>query len=74
MTMPRHRSQPGNSDEKDVTRSCGLKNMPRNWLEFHASTHAWLSSQLTMDCSGVLAMTVMDGEAVSSWLAPSSVV
>ena len=58
-------TQPLNSETIEVTSSCGLKNMPRNWLEFHASTHTWLLSQLTMDCSGVLAMTVMAGDAAS---------
>ena len=70
-TMPRHSSQPGARDEKDVTSSCGRRNMPRNWLEFQASTQGCSSSQLTIDCSGVLAMVSMGLESASSWVAPA---
>ena len=70
--MPRHRTQPGNSELNDVTSSCGLKNMPRNWLEFQASTQGCSSSQLTMDCSGVFAMTAIGLEDASSLVAPSA--
>ena len=66
--MPRQSSQPGASDEKDVTSSWGLRNMPRNWLEFQASTQGCSSSQLTRLWSGVLAIVEMGAESASSWV------
>ena len=73
-TMSRQRSQPPNSETNEVTRSCGLKNMLRNGTEFHALTHAWPSSHMTICWTGVFALVLMDGDAGRVPLTPAAVV
>jgi hypothetical protein len=72
--MPRQTSQPGKSEANDVRSSWGLKNMPRNGLEFQRHTQGCASSQLTAAWSGVLAITVMAAESSSACDWPSALV
>ena len=64
--------QPLKSEAIEVTTICGLQNMPKNGLEFHAATQGWASSQATISCTMVLSETLMVGLSGRSRLSPSA--
>ena len=64
--------QPLKSEAIEVTMICGLQNMPKNGLEFHAATQGWASSQATISCTAVLSETLIVGLSGSSCLVPSA--
>ena len=64
--------QPLKSEAIEVTMICGLQNMPKNGLEFHAATQGWASSQATISCTVVLSETLIVGLSGSSCLVPSA--
>ena len=64
--------QPLKSEAIEVTMICGLQNMPKNGLEFHAATQGWASSQATISCTVVLSETLIVGLSGSSRSVPSA--